>query len=434
LAYNFSILSFLVGLGHDVTVVLARPRLPGLRQATGGLRVVGPGLRSGNGWVAVARPKDAVRVVARAALGLLPKALGERLRRQGRGGAYGDVDAVLGRFLSAAEARAASGFAAGADWVVADTIFRAPVLACTGGKAPSPRPLPPRGEREQQAAAFPSSHSPPLGGEGRGEGRGEGAAPPAHARPRTAIITHDIFAARHAALSARGLKLFPPTLSAADEARHLAQAELLVAIQPEEAEALRHLAPRAIVVTAPMPARAVPRPAHVARAPGRLVFVGSASAHNSDGMRWFLAEVWPRVQKTLPGARLDVAGTVCRELGAAPPGVTLLGPVPDLAPLLHGASLAVAPLLAGSGLKIKLLDFSAHGLVTVTTPIGTAGFLRTEAWPFIEADGAEDFAAAILAHATPDAAREAAALDYVRNYDAASVFAPLARALSAAAA
>jgi glycosyltransferase involved in cell wall biosynthesis len=427
LAYNFAILSFLAGLGHDVTVVLARPRLPGLRQETGGLKVVGLGLRSGNGWVAVARPKDALRIFMRGALALLPDALGEKLRRQGRGGEYGDVDAVLGRFLSDDEARAAAAFAAGADWVMADTIFRVPVLRVLAQRPPHPDP-PPQGGREQKR---PLASPSPLAGEGRGGGA-VGVHEPR--RPRTAIITHDIFHTRHAALSARGLKLFPPKLSTADEAAFLAQANLLVAIQPEEAETLRTLAPAATVVTAPMPARAVPRPAHIARAPRRLVFVGSASAHNTDGMRWFLAEIWPRLHKTLPEVRLDVAGTVCRELGTTPDGVILHGMVPSLAPLLHRASLAVAPLLAGSGLKIKLLDYAAHGLATVTTGIGTAGFLRTEAWPFIETDGAEAFAAAIAAHATGAEAREAAALDYVKNYEAVSVFAPLAQALSAAAA
>ncbi len=382
LAYNHAILSHLAARGHEVTVVLARPRLDGLVQRTGGLRVVGPGLASGDGWVATSRPKDAVRILARSALSLLPSGLGEALRRRGRAGDYGEADAVLGRFLSEAEAEAAARLCAGADWVVADTIFRAPALAKL---APG---------------------------------------------PRRAIVAHDLFHARHAALSARGLALFPPTLTAEDEARWLAEAELLVAIQPEEEQALASLAPAARVVTAPMPARAIPRPAGTMREATRLVFIGSASAHNTDGLRWFLAEVWPLIRARLPEARLDVAGTVCREVGAAPEGVSLLGRVPDLAPLLHRAGLAIAPLRAGSGLKIKLLDYAAHGLATVTTTVGAAGFLRDAAWPFVLADDAEGFADAALSLAGSDpTAREAAALAYVGHYGAEGVFAKLLAAL-----
>lgn len=383
LAYNHAILSHLAAHGHAVTVVLARPRLDGLVQRTGGLRVVGPGLASGAGWVAAARPKDAARILARSALSLLPSTLGEALRRRGRAGDYGAADAVLGRFLSEAEAEAAARLCAGADWVVADTIFRAPALT----------KLPPG--------------------------------------PRRAIVTHDLFHARHAALSARGLSLFPPSLTEEDEARWLAEGELLVAIQAEEEQALAALAPAVRVVTAPMPARAIPRPAATAREATRLVFIGSASAHNTDGLRWFLAEAWPLIRARLPAARLDVAGTVCREIGTAPEGVTLLGRVPDLAPLLHRTGLAIAPLRAGSGLKIKLLDYAAHGLATVTTTVGAAGFVRDPAWPFVLADDADGFADAVVSLASSDApGREAAALAYVSHYGAERVFAPLAAAFA----
>jgi hypothetical protein len=382
LAYNHAILSHLAAHGHAVTLVLARPRLEGVVQRTGGLRVVGPGLAAGDGWVAAARPKDAARILARSALTVLPSGLGEALRRRGRAGDYGAANAVLGRFLSEAEAEAAARLCAGADWVVADTIFRAPALA----------KLPPG--------------------------------------PRRAIVTHDVFHARHAALAARGLSLFPPTLTAADEARWLAEAELLVAIQAEEERALAALAPDARVVTAPMPARAVKRPAATARAPARLVFIGSASAHNTDGLRWFLADVWPLIRARLPAARLDVAGTVCREIGAAPEGVSLLGRVEALGPLLHRAGLAIAPLRAGSGLKIKLLDYAAHGLATVTTTVGAAGFVNDPARPFVLADDAAGFAEAVLRLAGEDpAAREDAALAYVGHYGAERVFAPLTAAL-----
>jgi hypothetical protein len=364
-----------------VTVVAARARRPARVPRTGAMRVVGPGLRSGRGWVGVTRPADAAKILARSALSALPGGLAESLRRSGRASEYGAVDAVIGRYMTDAEARDVARFTHGADWVITDTMFRAAVLDHVVGA-------------------------------------------------RKAIITHDIFHARHAALAARGLKLFPPVLDAAEEARHLAKAELLIAIQPEEAEALQALAPGTAVLTALMPARLIPRPAGTKRENGRIVFVGSSGAHNADGMRWFLAEVWPQLRKLLPTARLDVCGTVCRTLGTPPPGVTLHGMVPDLAPMLHRASVAVAPLRAGSGLKIKLLDYVAHGLVTVTTPVGTAGFMRAPDWPFVEAGNATAFAAAAAHLAQGAGPRDQQALDYAARYDAAHVFASLAQALA----
>jgi glycosyltransferase involved in cell wall biosynthesis len=182
-----------------------------------------------------------------------------------------------------------------------------------------------------------------------------------------------------------------------------------------------------------MPARPRPRPQAVQREAGLLVFVGSASAHNLDGLRWFLAEVWPRLRALLPTARLEVCGTVGRALGTAPPeGVALRGVVADLGSVLHRAAVAVAPVLAGSGLKIKLLDYVAHGLPVVATGIAAAGFEPAPERPFIVTDDAEGFAreaARLAADTAGFARREQQALDYCRFYAPERVLAALAEAV-----
>ena len=74
-----------------------------------------------------------------------------------------------------------------------------------------------------------------------------------------------------------------------------------------------------VPVTMALPPRA-PR----APVPGRCLFVGSGSYHNYHGIRWFLDECWPAIRAAVPGATLDVVGTVCfLRLPAAPPGVHL---------------------------------------------------------------------------------------------------------------
>lgn len=383
LAYNHALITHLAGRGHQVSVVLAYPRLTRLVERFDAfldpdrVQVVGPGLSAGHGTVRPQGLRRGARVLARGMLELLPGGLGETLRRAGRADRYGDVDAVIGRFLTAREARESARLADGADLVMADAIFRAPALD--------------------------------------------------HLRPgvRRAIVTHDVFSQRHAALAARGLSLHPSSLSEAEEAGWLARARLLVAIQEEEEAVLRRLAPEASIVTAPMPASAVPRPPGTVRDPRRIVFVGSAGPHNADGMRWFLDKIWPSLLARLPGVRLDICGAVGRVLHPLPDGVAALGIVPDLAPVLHRAGLAVAPLLAGSGLKIKMLDYAAHGLVTVTTPIGAAGFERTADWPFVLADTPAAFAEAVAGLAAGDAAaREARCHAYLHRYDADRLLAP----------
>jgi Glycosyl transferases group 1 len=394
LAVNHAILNFLTAHGLSVVVILVRPRLPWPIQSFGGalnpalVRVEGPKLISGSGWVA-ATPRPTAGILARRVLNALPAALSEGLRRRARAGDYGEVDAVIGRFMEPSAINwAASRIAAlKPRAVLVDTIFRAPLL---------------------RHPTLVDVHS--------------------------VLITHDVFHRRHNALAARGLRLFPTNLGQAEELDLLRLANVVVAIQPEEEMLLRELLPGRKVISAPMMAQPRPRPPGVEREAGLFAFVGSDSVHNVEGLRWFLAEVWPHLRATLPTARLEVCGSVGHALGlrAIPNGVLLQGLVPDLGTVLHRAAIAVAPILAGSGLKIKLLDYVAHGLGTVTTPVGVEGFEVTRDWPFTVAVDAEEFAQAaarLAADIVDAAAREKRALDYCRLYAPERVFSPLAEAV-----
>ena len=107
------------------------------------------------------------------------------------------------------------------------------------------------------------------------------------------------------------------------------------------------------------------------------LFVGHFDhAPNADGLRWFVREIWPRVWARDGGARLVVAGTrmtdEVRGSGAVP-GVSVVGYVPDVAPLLDRAWLSIAPLRYGAGMKGKVVEAMASGVPVVTTPVGVQG-------------------------------------------------------------
>ena len=165
-----------------------------------------------------------------------------------------------------------------------------------------------------------------------------------------------------------------------------------IAIQPEEAQQLVALAPTTEVITAAMPITYdAAEPGR--RVAGRFVFVGSEGLTNADGLRWCITTIWPLIRQAVPQAELHVHGSVCRLLGEAPaPGVVLHGYTPDLADALAQATIALAPLRAGSGLKIKMLDYMRHGLPCVTTSVGASGFQRPSKWPFLVADEPTAFA------------------------------------------
>ncbi len=94
------------------------------------------------------------------------------------------------------------------------------------------------------------------------------------------------------------------------------------------------------------------------------------------GIAWFLDQVWPEVARRYPRARLLVAG-------ARPPralarrvrrlGGRLVADPADLSALLADSDVALAPLFAGSGTPIKLLEALAAGIPAVATAAAAEG-------------------------------------------------------------
>jgi succinoglycan biosynthesis protein ExoO len=145
----------------------------------------------------------------------------------------------------------------------------------------------------------------------------------------------------------------------------------VIAIQNEEAAKVRAALPDRIVITAQH--ATTPAPAPQPGVNDLLFFVGSNTAPNVVGLDWFFREIWPAIRAKRPAARLKVAGSVARAIGAAPEGVTMLGVVGDLAPLYAEAGVVISPLYTGSGLKIKLVEALAAGKAVVGTNITAQG-------------------------------------------------------------
>jgi glycosyltransferase involved in cell wall biosynthesis len=173
----------------------------------------------------------------------------------------------------------------------------------------------------------------------------------------------------------------------------------------------------------------------------RVVHIGTMFwPPNVDAVRWFLEEVWPRILAARPDAACDIIGAepprTLRNLAASTSSVQLHGYVSDPRPLLANAGAVVVPLLAGSGMRVKILTALAHGLPVVSTTIGCEGIDVEPGRDLLVADGAADFAAAALR--LLDEPELAAALGrngrrlIEQRYDYRRVLAPLAALYAAA--
>jgi glycosyltransferase involved in cell wall biosynthesis len=130
-----------------------------------------------------------------------------------------------------------------------------------------------------------------------------------------------------------------------------------------------------------------------------LGFVGGfAHNPNVDAMRWFLAEIWPLVQRGLPDCTLSIAGA------GAPADLTddlddsvlVLGHVPDLGPWFESLRLTVAPLRFGAGAKGKVASSLSAGVPCIATPMAAEGMALAEGGGVLVEHDPAGFAAAVI--------------------------------------
>lgn len=176
-------------------------------------------------------------------------------------------------------------------------------------------------------------------------------------------------------------------------------ADATLVVSAYEADMLTRLAPAARVCVMPVRREVPAGPfADFDRRDGVLFIGGFRHPPNQDAVRWLLAEIWPRVRAAGLRAPLYIAGADAPPFLQDDPanGVCVLGHVPQLADAFAGVRLSVAPIRYGAGLKGKVIDSLLHSVPTVATPIATEGAGLAHQKHLLEAQAADDFAAAIV--------------------------------------
>lgn len=119
---------------------------------------------------------------------------------------------------------------------------------------------------------------------------------------------------------------------------------------------------------------------------------------NLQGLEWFLKEVWPDVNKAIPDTKLHIAGRNMPEglKRASYPNTIFYGEVEDAFAFMKKYNIMLAPLLAGSGVRVKIIEGMAQGKAIVTTSIGIEGIECRYGKDVMVADAAEEFAKTIV--------------------------------------
>jgi glycosyltransferase involved in cell wall biosynthesis len=167
-------------------------------------------------------------------------------------------------------------------------------------------------------------------------------------------------------------------------------------VSPADVERARVLAPGASLRYVPNAVDVQTIRAAPAAGGSYLLFVADFTyAPNRNALRFLVDEVLPRVWRELPDARLVVVG---RGMDETPTDerVEALGFVPDLGSAYARAACVAVPLLEGGGSPLKFVEALAFGVPVVATPLAAAGLEATASEHYLEADGADAFAAAVV--------------------------------------
>ena len=154
----------------------------------------------------------------------------------------------------------------------------------------------------------------------------------------------------------------------------------------------------------PVPMEPGPRRARASTSSLTLLWLGGFDwPPNLEGIRWFLDRVWPRLSPgNGPRFALHVVGSNPPEdVSAAGNGsVQVHGYVDDISDLKSRADVLIAPILSGSGVRMKVVEALAAGLPVVATSKGAEGLTAVPGRDLLVADDEEEFANALQRLAT----------------------------------
>lgn len=162
------------------------------------------------------------------------------------------------------------------------------------------------------------------------------------------------------------------------------QADLVIAVSPEDATLLEQYSPKKRV---PVVANGIfvsdyeSAPSELDLGEHALIFTGKMDYRpNVDAALWFSEQVLPNIQQKVPDTKFYIVGQQPHrslENLRDNPTIVVTGWVESVLPYLKNAQLYVAPLRMGSGTRLKILEAMAAGAAIVATTIAASGLKQT---------------------------------------------------------
>ena len=199
-------------------------------------------------------------------------------------------------------------------------------------------------------------------------------------RARLVLDSHDILHRRCAQFNAAGYRHWLQ-INEQEEIDAVRKFDVILAIQSDEAEWFRRVAPTTNVLTVGHCFdfdQLQPTWRHSPDGPLVIGYFGSHNGSNVDAVSGFVQGAWPRIVDATGGAlELLIGGTIVdsplvKQLGGVA-GVRLQRDFASPGKFYETVDLVINPVRFGTGLKIKTIEALAHGRPVVTTSSGRVG-------------------------------------------------------------
>lgn len=108
-----------------------------------------------------------------------------------------------------------------------------------------------------------------------------------------------------------------------------------------------------------------------------IIFLGNVFyPPNQEAVNLIAAEIYPRILKFNKGVKFTIIGMVPKKIRDkfTKSNFIFTGSVKNLNGCLKKGTVAICPVIRGSGMKVKILNYCAAGLPVITTTVGASGY------------------------------------------------------------
>jgi len=128
-----------------------------------------------------------------------------------------------------------------------------------------------------------------------------------------------------------------------------------------------------------------------------VVFVGNMEyLPNKEAAELIVSTIAPKVLKKVHDVKFLVIGRYPPNFNVNAPNIFFTGVVDDVAKFLIASDLAIAPLLHGSGTRLKVVEYFSAGLPVISTSVGVEGLDVRNSVDVIIEDDVNNFASKII--------------------------------------